>query len=179
MTSQVANCPSEEHLIDATVLFSIDVNGVVEKVPTATFPSSSTSGKRGKIARAALTTAAKEAHPSSSPPAVREMVTNEQYGDASWQANSGDISLYAYFLSSAGVSRLSLCGILLLVAAIGERMPRQLLQSIYKLGTVWLTRRLEIFVRIWQDRDPESRSYFIWYALFGIANPVLHVVAIG
>lgn len=125
----MTNCPPEEHLIDATVLLSIDENGVVEKVPMAAFNSSSTSGKRGKITRA-LTTAAKEAHPSSSPPAVREIVINEEHGDESWQAKSGDISLYAYFLGSAGVPRLLLCGILLLVAAIGERMPRQLLQFI-------------------------------------------------
>lgn len=34
-----------------------------------------------------------------------------------------------------------------------------------------------IFVRIWLERDPQNRLYFIGFAAFGLINPVMNYIA--
>lgn len=88
----------------------------------------------------------------------------------------GDFSLYYYFASPAGTGRVLLWGVLVLVAAIVERMPSK--QSRFAANaTVKLTLRAVIFVRIWLDMDPQNRKYFAGYAAFGVLNPIMNWIA--
>lgn len=59
------------------------------------------------------------------PPKVKPSATDEVFEDQT-DLKSGDFSLYKYFVGPAGAFFLAVEGLLLLVAGVGERMPRML-----------------------------------------------------
>ncbi|OAA64956.1 ABC transporter, transmembrane domain, type 1 [Cordyceps fumosorosea ARSEF 2679] len=70
----------------------------------------------------------------------------------------GDFSLYSYFLAPAGGWILVLWVVIVSVAAVAERMP-------------------QIYARIWLEKNPDSRLYYLGYAILGVIAPLCNVVA--
>ena len=88
-------------------------------------------------------------------PAVR--ATDEQ-PDIVPQTKYGDFSLYSYYLKPAGAICLIIWLFGILVAAVAERMPN-------------------VFARLWLDRAPDSRLYYIGFAVLSVANPTFNMLA--
>lgn len=109
------------------------------------------------------------------PPSVTSKTVGDDMNNMP-ETKFGDFSLYHYFASPAGTARVLLWGILVLVAAIVERMPSKQSSSAAH-ATVKLTLRAVIFVRIWLDMDPQNRKYFAGYAAFGVLNPIMNWIA--
>ncbi len=155
-TTIIMTTSVKAHLVDADVLFRIDQNGEVERAPLTTRELSPDSIiKSMHVQEEAMCRA--PAGQVASLPAVKP---NENAGDHPRNARAGDFSLYSFFASPAGTLYLLFWAAVLVLSAVAERMP-------------------QIFGRIWMEADPTNAKYYAGYALFGIANPIMHVFAIG
>ncbi|OAQ98802.1 hypothetical protein LLEC1_03870 [Akanthomyces lecanii] len=155
-TTVIMTTSVKAHLVDADVLFRIDENGEVERAPLTTRELSPDSiMKSMHVQEDAMCRA--PAGQVASLPAVKP---NENAGDHPRNTRAGDVSLYSFFASPAGTIYLLFWAAVLVLSAVAERMP-------------------QIFGRIWMERDPTNDKYYAGYALFGIANPIMHIFAIG
>ncbi|KAM3518260.1 hypothetical protein NHJ13051_008319 [Beauveria bassiana] len=78
------------------------------------------------------------------PPQIKAK-DEENEGEPLRNVKTGDLSLYSYFLSSAGIFPILGWTLLVMIAAVGEWSP-------------------VIFLRIWYGRDPRNPYYFVGYA---------------
>ncbi|OAA34170.1 ABC transporter, transmembrane domain, type 1 [Beauveria brongniartii RCEF 3172] len=78
------------------------------------------------------------------PPQIKAK-DDENEGEPLRNIKAGDLSLYSYFLSSAGIFPILGWTLLAMIAAVGEWAP-------------------VIFLRIWYGKDPSNPYYFIGYA---------------
>ncbi|KAM3536951.1 hypothetical protein ARSEF1564_010126 [Beauveria bassiana] len=78
------------------------------------------------------------------PPQIK-VKDEENEGEYLRNVKAGDLSLYSYFLSSAGIFPILGWTLLAMIAAVGEWAP-------------------VIFLRIWYGRNPSNPYYFIGYA---------------
>ncbi|KAJ6786301.1 hypothetical protein PWT90_09265 [Aphanocladium album] len=143
-----------EHLKDADVIYSMNQSGhLAETTQSYRNPSpSSVHESRDGDSKG-------DAAEGIELPVVKP-ASNKEDIDDKVDTRKGDFSLYSYFVGPAGIPFLLLEGFLLIIASIGERMP-------------------QIFGRVWMDNDPANRLYYIGFAIFGFANPILHVLSIG
>lgn len=140
------------HLKDADVVYQMDQNGHIEETTWSSrdTPSDSIEAQDSGDESALQTIDL---------PVVKPSTEKESIDDKA-DTRSGDFSLYSYFIGPAGLPFILLESFFLIMGAIGERMP-------------------QIFGRIWMDNNPASHLYFIGFAVFGLANPLLHIAAIG
>lgn len=115
---------SVEHLKDADLIFQMDETGAIEKKP-ASYRDSLTSPS-SNFETDSLPDSKESVRRAMRPPAIKQYASNDNAEDPV-DTKNGDISLYSYFVEPAGIPYLFLEGILLLLASIGERMPRTLL----------------------------------------------------
>lgn len=116
-----------EHLKDADLIFKMDETGAIERMPSsyrdslatpsANFEADSSSDSKESVPRAM------------EPPVIKQHACTDDVEDPV-DTKNGDMSLYSYFVEPAGIPYLFLEGVLLLLASIGERMPRTLLLMI-------------------------------------------------
>ncbi|KAM3492211.1 hypothetical protein MY3957_004498 [Beauveria namnaoensis] len=78
------------------------------------------------------------------PPQIKAK-NEENEGEPLRNVKTGDLALYSYFLSSAGIFPILGWTLLVMIAAVGEWSP-------------------VIFLRIWYGRDPRNPYYFVGYA---------------
>ena len=72
----------------------------------------------------------------------------------------GDYSLYGYYLKSTGLVAIALWIWTVWVAAVASRMP-------------------VIYIRLWMDKDPSNKLYYIGFALLGVGSVCLTVITVG
>lgn len=73
------------------------------------------------------------------------------------EASGSDLSLYGYFLGSAGIFAVLIWVFLTLTAAVGEWMPM-------------------IFLRIWFVKDPQNKLSFVGYGILAVGSVVLNIL---
>ncbi|TQV93041.1 Vacuolar metal resistance and drug detoxification protein [Cordyceps javanica] len=73
------------------------------------------------------------------------------------EGSGGDLSVYKYFLGSAGILAVVFWMFIAMIAAVGEWLP-------------------VIYLRIWFVRDAESRLSFTGYGVFAVASVVFNVL---
>ena len=153
-TTLIMTTNAMEHLVDATLALGITNTGHVEEISNSgreTSPScipASVMAERENII----------------PPPMDEkmeapaVVASDTQPNALHRRKYGDFSLYSYYLGPAGWKFLTVWLILILIAAVGEKMP-------------------QIFARLWFDRAPNSRLYFLGFAILSVANPTFNMMA--
>lgn len=99
-----------------------------------------------------------------------------------WERRKGDMSLYTYYLKEMGWARVALWVFLTVLTGAGEKIPRKsfVLLPVYYLCRSWimLIHILEIFLRIWYDRNPTDYTYFGGFAALSAAYVLLTVVMV-
>lgn len=153
-TTTIMTTNATEHLVDATLALGITNTGHVEEITNSgrefspsCIPASVLAERDNLIPppmdekKEAPAVVASDAPPSTLP-----------------QRKHGDFSLYSYYLGPAGWKFLTIWLVLIVIAAVAEKMPH-------------------IFARLWFDRAPNSRSYFIGFAILCVANPTLNMMA--
>lgn len=86
------------------------------------------------------------------------VVSSDDQAEPIPNRKNGDWSLYSCYLGPAGWKALMIWLSTVVIAAVGEKMP-------------------QIFARLWLDRAPGSRIYYIGFAILSIANPTLNMLA--
>ncbi|KAJ6783517.1 hypothetical protein PWT90_02048 [Aphanocladium album] len=153
-TTLIMTTNATEHLVDATLALGITNTGYVEVI--------SNSGREISPSCISANVLAEREHVI--PPTIDEkqeaptVVASDTQPDKLPDRKYGDFSLYSYYLGPAGWQFLTIWLILILIAAVGEKMPH-------------------IFARLWLDRAPDSRLYFIGFAILSVANPTFNMMA--
>ncbi|KAJ4153877.1 hypothetical protein LMH87_010345 [Akanthomyces muscarius] len=156
----------QQDLADADAVFKVLEDGrVVPSTDTKSAVATSsddTSGDTNPAPDETQTTPASQrsdetAENGYKPPSVEPTPDDDK--SSPWQeAKFGDFSLYSYFTCPAGLLNLLQWTFLVVVAAVVERMYL-------------------IWGRIWFDKDPKNRLYFITFAFFGAINPLTNWIA--
>lgn len=81
----------------------------------------------------------------------------------------GDLSLYKYYLRPAGVLRVVIYLLLTAYGSVSENMPCKSCKLLFILAIC--TNYTDIYARIWHERDPASKIYYIGFAFMCMNYP--------
>lgn len=90
----------------------------------------------------------------------------EEEGDPARQR--GDFWLYVFFLKTIGAVRTLIWLFLTISTVVIEKFPGLWIASSFTRSV--LTVAQDVFLRIWLDRAPDNKLYFLGYALFSMSG---------
>lgn len=143
------------HLVDATFALGITNTGHVEVISTSGREVSPSCIPANVLAERETGVIPPTMDEKQEAPAV---VASEEEQSKLPVQKYGDFSLYSYYLGPAGWKYLTIWLVLIMIAAVGEKMPY-------------------IFARLWYDRDPDSWRYFVGFAVLSVANPTFNLMS--
>ncbi|OAA69111.1 ABC transporter, transmembrane domain, type 1 [Cordyceps fumosorosea ARSEF 2679] len=164
MTTIVMTTSMRQHLVDADTIYRMEGRGRVEQRTLEQIQSEAEPQSRAHLKRSTSESnsdggsTVNPAKTDSEPPEVKPAASSSSARDNLSRRNSGDFTLYKYFLRPAGFWCVLVWLVAVGIAAVSERMP-------------------QIYARLWLDRDADNLLYYIGYAGLGLVAPVLSFLA--
>ncbi len=93
---------------------------------------------------------------------------------------TGDLALYKYYLTFVSKPVFILWLVVVVVLVVTERGPGILKPNCqHNFVYTLIVRHADIYMRLWIERDPENKLFFVGYAAFGVVTVFLNLAWSG